>query len=161
MANFKMRGLDEYIERLERMTDDADEQIKRAVYVGAGIVANEIHASLATIPTHSDDQYGTSDKPLVGLTSSEKEDVINAFGIMKMRKEERFICVKIGFGRRSRTKSKKYPFGIPNAALMRQVESGSSYRRKTPVIRQATTRSKERALDAMQRELEKQINMIM
>lgn len=161
MATWKMKGLDEYIEKLEAISGDAEEQIKRAVYVGAGIVADEIKASLLTMPTHDADDFGTQKDPISGLTEEQKQDVINGFGITRFKKEDHLIYVKCGFAHASRTKTKRFPGGVPNATLMRSVESGSSFRVKTPLIRQAVNRSKSRALEAIKQEFETQINMIM
>lgn len=161
MATFKPKGLDEYIEELEKLTGEADAMIRASVYEGAKVIADEIKAALYGIPVHPDKEYGAPGNPISGLTAVEKEDVIDSFGLSPMRDENGFINVKTGFDGYSRHKTRKYPNGIPIPLLMRMVESGSTFQRKTPVVRQAVNRARKAALDAMQKAFDESTESIM
>lgn len=158
MATFKTTGLDGYIEELEALTADTTVTIKGAVYEGAKVAADEIKSALYGIPIHPDKEYGTPSDPISGLTAQEKQDVIASFGLSPMRDDNGYINVKTGFDGYSRHKTRKYPDGIPIPMLVRMVESGSTFQRKTPVIRPAINRARQAALDAMQKALDKEIN---
>lgn len=161
MASFNMRGLDEYMRRLEALKDDTSKEVEAAVMAGADIVADAIRTSLTTIPTHPEGTYGTQKNPERGLTPREKADVLSHFGLAPIRDEGTNINTKAGFAGVSSTKTKKYPGGVPITTLVRRIESGTSWIEKTPVIRPAVNRSKTAALEAMQKELEKQIEQLM
>ena len=153
MATLKTEGLDDYIRRLEALVDDTDEDIIAVVKAGGDVVADAIREGLNTIPVHPDDEYGTADKPLVGLTAKQKAEVIANYGLAPIRNDDGFINTKAGFKGKSSTKSKKYPNGIPIKTLMRRLESGTSWLRKSPVIRRAVSRAKKAAIETMEREL--------
>lgn len=158
MATFKTKGLDEYIAKLEALTDNTDEAIRKAVEAGAEILNEAIKEGLQSIPVHPDDEYGTAKNPTKGLTAKEKQEVIAAYGLAPIRDDSGYLNTKAGLVKvNSSTKTKKYPNGIPVTTLLRRVESGTSWIEKTPVIRQAVNRSKKAALEAMQKSLEESI----
>lgn len=157
MATFKATGIEEYVRMLEDVNTDAEEDIKKAVYAGAEVIADSIKAALYTIPEHSDDELGSQSKPIRGLTAKEKSEVINGFGLAPMRNDRDYINTKAGFAGKSSTKTKTYPSGTPIVKLIRGTESGTSFRMKTPVIANAVARVKEEAIEAMQKSLEKSI----
>ena len=161
MATFKTTGLDEYIADLERLSTDADETIRKAVRSGANVLADEIKAALYTIPVHPENEWGTPSDPISGLTAQEKQDVIAAFGLSPMRDDNGYINRKAGFDGYSNHKTRKHPKGIPIPLLVRIVESGSTFQKKTPIIRPAVNRARQAALNEMQKALEEQINSTM
>lgn len=161
MATFKTDGLDQYIADLEKLIPTADETIKEAVRKGANVIGDEIKAALYTIPTHPDDEWGTPKKPITGLTAQEKQDVIAAFGLAPVRDDNGYINRKAGFDGYSSHKTRKYPKGIPIPLLVRRLESGSTFQRKTPIIRQAVNRARQKALEEMQKALEERIEQTM
>ena len=148
MATWKFRGLDTYIAQLERLNISADAQIKKAVYDGAAVVANNIKSALNTIPT--EDDYVPKGKMRKGIKQEDKDSLIKGFGLAKMQNRNGYINTKAGF-------KGKNPSGVNNSTVARQVESGTSWLRKHPVIRQATNRSKREAEQAMKKTLESEI----
>lgn len=161
MATFKTTGLDDYIAELEKLQGDTHEEISEAVKAGANVVGDAIKSALYGIPIHPDKEYGKPGDPISGLTAQEKQDVIEAFGLAPMRDDNGYINRKAGFDGYSRHKTRKYPNGIPIPLLVRSMESGSTFRRKTPIIRPAVNRAKQAALDAMQQALDESINNTM
>lgn len=161
MARISFKGMDEYVKRLERLTDDTDEAIEKAVDAGVNVLADAVRAALNTIPTHGDKEHGSPKNPLVGLTAQEKADLLAGYGVAPIRKDGDYINRKVGFHGYGSKKTKKYPQGVPNSLIARSLESGTSWRQKSPVIRQAVNRVKKQAEDAMKKELENQINSLM
>lgn len=151
MATWKFRGLDTYIAQLERISDKAEASIKMAVYDGAAVVADNIKTALRTIPVQ--DEYVPKGEKRNGITPEEKESLINGFGLAKMQNSNGMINTKAGF--RGKNSS-----GVNNATVARQVESGTSWLEKHPVIRQATNQSKKKAEKAMQETLESEIRRL-
>lgn len=146
MARLRFKGLDEYVAQLERISMSAGEDIERAVYAGAGVVADEIKKGLKSLRTSED-----------GLDPLEKEGLIEGFGLAKIRKDGGYVNTKAGFAGLSRKQTKRNPAGIPNATIARQIESGTSWIPKQPVIRSAVRASKDKAERAMAEAIEKAI----
>ena len=147
MAKITVRGLEEYANRLGALWKDSEKIMKEAVYAGASEVADSIKSGLRSIPTSN--ERGTPDHPVEGVTNRQKADLIDAFGLAPIEDRDGYIQTKAGFDGYGRTPSKKYPKGLPNALLMRSVESGTSFRKKTPVIRKAVNKSRKRSVQAM------------
>ena len=159
MAQMQVQGLEEYAERLGSLYKDSEQIIKESVYEGASVVADSIKSGLKSLPV--DNGQGTEDKMLTGVSRRQKADLIDAFGLAPIENNGDYINTKAGFDGYGRTKSKKYPKGLPNALLMRSVESGTSFRKKTPVIRSAVNKSRKAAVEAMDKKMEEACTELM
>lgn len=140
MATWKVEGMDEYIKQLERIERGATGTIKRAIYDGAGVVADAMKAAMLTIRT--DDKNHYLDEIKDGPTSEEKESMINGFGVARMANDNGFINTKVGFHGRNVN-------GMYNSGLARQIESGTSWMPKQPVFSRAIRGSRDKAEQAM------------
>ena len=153
MARWKFRGLDQYVAKLEDLHGNADEHIKRAIYEGAGVVADRISAGLNGVQTANDHFYRKGQiQP--GPKPDEKAALIASFGIAKMRKSGTAIQTKVGFGNARHG-------DVTVATLARRLESGTSFQRKQPVIRRAVSGARSAAEQAIKNELEEQIKKSM
>lgn len=159
MAKITVKGLEEYANRIAALGKEQDRITKEAVYAGAEVIADAIKAGLHSIPI--DNGRGTPEHPISGITSRQKADLIKSFGLAPMENRDGYLQTKAGFDGYGSTPSKKYPRGLPNALLMRSVESGTSFRKKTPVIRKAVNSSRKRSIQAMGKCIEKACMEIM
>ena len=150
MAKMTIKGLDELIERLEKAGQKPEAIVKKALFDGAGVVADAIRSGVASLPV--DESKGTRRNPKYGITGVEKAGLLAGIGISKMRVENETVNLVIGFNGTNAD-------GTKNTTVMRRCESGVSWQRKTPAIRPAVNRSKSQAQDAMHKvfidELEK------
>lgn len=164
MAKIDFKGIDEYADRLSILFKDSEEMIKKAVYAGAALVADEIKQGLQEIPIEEGPDglppVGTADNPLKGVSRRQKADLIQGFGLAPMEEDNGYINTKAGFDGYGSVKTKKYPKGVPNAMLMRSIESGTSFRKKHPVIRKACTRARKKAEEAMKQAVEEELKKI-
>lgn len=159
MAKITVKGLDEYANRLATLKKESEKVVKDAVYAGAAEVADSIKSGLRSLPTSN--ERGTPEHPVEGVTNRQKADLIDAFGLAPMENKDGYVQTKAGFDGYGRTPSKKYPKGLPNALLMRSVESGTSFRKKSPVIRKAVNKSRQRSIQAMGEAIDKACEEIM
>lgn len=143
MATIKFSGLDEYIRKLEKLTTSSRGICKMAVWEGGKVVGDSIKAALNDIPVQ--DHYVPDGVKRTGIRKEEKDEIIAAFGLSKMRVGAS-ISTKAGF--RAGTK-------------IRQIESGTSYMQKYPVVRQAINSSKGRAENAMKAKFDEETMKIM
>lgn len=161
MAKIEFAQIDEYAQRLGILWKSQRKIIESAVYQGADVVADEIKKGLLEIPI----QEGENGLPpvahkgemLTGVSRRQKGDLIDGFGLAPMESNGDYVNTKAGFNGYGSVKTKEYPKGTPNAMLIRSIESGTSFRKKNPVVRPAVNRARKRAIKAMQEELDKQI----
>lgn len=155
MARFKLSpDLDKYTKQLQELElKTRDELIGKAVFAGAGIVADAIRANI----------QGLSESPSSrhGLTAKQKQGLLQGLGISRMKDESGFINVKIGFNGYNGHVSKKFPKGQPNALIARSAEKGTSYAPAQRFVSPAVNRTKAAAENAMKDVVESGIEKIM
>ena len=160
MAKITFPGLNDYELMISRLSKNAADIAGRAIYTGAGIVADEIKSGIQSLPVVRG--YGTAENPLPGgVTQPQKQGLLNGLGIAPLQDDGGYLNVKIGFDGYNRTKTKDYPRGQPNQLVARGVESGTSWKQKHPFVRPAINRSRKRAEAAMAEVLDKEIEKIM
>ena len=161
MAKIECKGIDEYAKVLATLGNESEEIVKSAVYKGAAIVADEIKSGINSIPIQEGDNglppVGTPENKLYGISRKQKGDLMDSFGLAPMENDGDYIQTKAGVDGYGSIPTKKYPGGVPNVMLMRSIESGTSFRDKHPVFRQATNRARKRAEEAMKNEIDNQM----
>lgn len=161
MAKIEFKGIDEYAKVLAALGNESEEIVKSAVYKGAAIVADEIKSGINSIPIQEGNNglppVGTPENKLYGISRKQKGDLMDSFGLAPMENDGDYIQTKAGVDGYGSIPTKKYPGGVPNVMLMRSIESGTSFRDKHPVFRQATNRARKRAEEAMRNEIDNQM----
>ena len=159
MAKITFPGLSDYELMISKLSKGVDDIAGKAIYAGAGIVADAIKENIKALPIVRG--YGTEKDPLPGgVTAPQKAGLIDGLGISPMQNDAGFLNVKIGFDGYNATKTEKYPQGQPNQLVARGVESGTSWKQKKPFIRPAINASKSRAEAEMARILDQEIEKI-
>lgn len=145
MAKFQVGpGIDQYVTKLTNLEFTAHDSIGRAIYKGAGIVADAVKANIRGIPPSS-------------CTNLEKAAMIDAMGIANMRNDNGYLNVKIGFDGYDSIKTKSYPKGHPISMIARSIEAGTSTRQKHAFVAPAVRATKDRAEQAMAEEFNVQL----
>lgn len=154
-------GLDALISKFDKIESTMPETMDRAMYDAAGQVADAVKAGLQSLPIQETDAgrppYVKDGQKLKGVTAQQKADLINGLGIAHFRKSDGSVQTSIGFNGTGTTTTKKYPGGLPNRTLMRAVESGTSFRVKTPVVRPALNRIKKQAQETLKNKVIEEI----
>lgn len=159
MAKITFPGLNDYELMISKLSKGVDDIAGKAIYAGAGIVADAIKENIKALPIVRG--YGTEKDPLPGgVTAPQKAGLIDGMGISPMQDDGGYLNVKIGFDGYNATKTEKYPQGQPNQLVARGVESGTSWKQKKPFIRPAINASKSRAEAEMARILDQEIEKI-
>ena len=159
MARFEFKGLDGYLKQLRDLGEHTTGCAKRALYVGAGIVADAIKKEIAGLPTHHG--YIPGDAPLWTIEPAAKAGLMESMGIATMREEGGYINTSVSFDGYNSVKSERYPNGQPNAMVAASVNSGTSRRKKNPFITRGINASKSQAESAMAAFFEQDIANIM
>lgn len=135
MAKIQFKGLEEYEQKLSLLGQDTEKICGAAIYEGASIVADEIKAGIRSLPRQT------------GVTQKGLEE---GFGISKLREDNGFYNVKLGFEGYNAN-------GEPNVMMARIMESGTSKVPKHPFVRPAVNRAKAAAQDKMAAVLDEEI----
>lgn len=135
MARITFKGLEEYEKKLSLLAKDTEQICGAAIYEGASIVADEIKAGIRSLPRKT------------GVTQKGLEE---GFGISKLREDNGFYNVKLGFNGYNAN-------GEPNVMMARIMESGTSKVPKHPFVRPAVNRAKPAAQDKMAAVLDEEI----
>lgn len=151
MAKWNMKGLDDYVLKIEGLTKQSETVIGRAIYDGAEIVADACKEGVRNIPV-DDTPYREDMRS--GIRTNERTDLVDSMGIAKMRNDNGFINVKVGFDGYNR-------YGTPNAVIARTVESGTSFLPKFGTLARATRGIKKKCEDAMEARFNKEIEKLM
>lgn len=157
----------------------SDEILEQTVYPGAGLIADEIRHAIEQLPVinetvkengsartggkqHArDTTKGKAKKGApAGVTRLEKEGLLEwakgtGMGLAPIRKDKDFLNTKVGFAGYNRHVTPNYPKGHPNVMIARSVESGTSFRQKTPFIAPTVRKYRNQAEEKMAREFDR------
>lgn len=158
MAKFQFEGVDELVAQYKKLDENTEKVIGKAIYNGAGVVARAVAASIESIST--DNRFGTAENPTIGPSTIQKIGLQRALGITKMRNDNGFVNVKIGFDGYNSVKTKTWPQGQPNMMVARSVESGTSWMQKQPFMRKAEQSSRSQCEKVMSETVDREIQNI-
>lgn len=160
MAKITFRGLEEYELRLSRLGKESGRIAGRAIYDGASIMADEIKRGIESLPIVTG--YGTEENPLPGgVTRSQKQGLLDGFGISRMEQDNGYYNVKLGFDGYNKTSTKTYPGGQPNQLVARGVESGTSWKQPHPFVKPAISRARKQVEKKIAEVIDREIEKIM
>lgn len=158
MAKFQFEGVDDLIAQYQKLEKDTEKVIGKAIYNGAGVVMKACVSAVEGIAT--DNRFGTPENPTTGPSTIQKIGLQRALGIAKMRNDNGFYNVKIGFDGYNSVKTKTWPQGQPNMMVARAIESGTSWMRKQPFMRKAEQSSRSQCELVMSETVDQEIQKI-
>ena len=157
--NISSAGLDALINSFNDLDRKLPEFEKRAMYKAAGLIADELKREIDALPIQENPDgsrpWAEKGEQLTGITTAQKADLEAGMGIAKFREEGGIISTSIGFSGKGSTKTKHGR--MANSTLMRQIESGTSYRKKNPVVRRTAAKVRAQAKAALQKEVTQSI----
>ena len=153
MPKVEITGIDAVSRAFADLEANLSGAVNAALFDGAKIAADEVKAGLQALPVQEDKNgnapWQQPGHKLTGITSKQKEDLIDSMGIAAFRKGKAGATeTSIGFDGYGRSTWRNGQ-PLPNQVLMREVESGTSWMQKHPVIRPAISRTKAAITAAM------------
>lgn len=160
MARFEFSGIDNYISQLNKLQQSTKGGVVgKTVYAGAAVVADSVRRAIQALPVGDGRAQGGG---LVDtVTLPQKAGLLDGFGISRMKDDDGFVNVKLGFDGYNSTRTEKYPRGQPNALIARSVNSGTTFRKKTKFVDKAVNSAKKAAEAAMDAACSREIEKIM
>lgn len=154
MYQAKTDGMEEISEMLSRMEDAAPKAAAKALYEGAGIMADEITKGAQSIKT-APFRYaggGTTRLP----SPEEKEIVLQAgAGIAKFSDNGTEIDTSVGY--RNSGYADLNGKKVPIPMIVNAINSGTSFMTKQPFVRKAANSGGKKAMEAMRKVLETEL----
>ena len=151
-AKVTTNAINEYLQIIRSLGENADDVVKKAVYEGSAIIANQVSANISAIPI--DESWGTESHPKNGITAVEKAGLQDSFGIADMQDDNGFINTLIGFQQPDYNAN-----GKANIMIARATQSGTSFSRKNPffanALRATRGQARERMVQVAEEELKK------
>lgn len=158
MARMTVKGLTDWSIKLQELGEAAGDVMAKAVYAGAGAVADAVKSAIDTIPEQQG--YMPDGTQRVSATRDEKADLKEGLGISTFDNVGGKVSCAVGFEGYSRHKTRKYPKGVPIPMIARSIEKGSSVRAAYPFVRRAAQKVKESAKSSMVDAAQKAIDEI-
>ena len=152
--SFKVIGLIEAINTLDKMGNDYREICGKGIYDGAGFVADTLKDQISKLPRREDNDPNRHPR---GATDTEVSGLLSSMGIAPMRDNGDSLDVQVGFDGYNNDVTEKYPKGKPNAMVARALESGTSWLSKTPFIGPAERASRAKAEAIMEKTIQYEI----
>ena len=155
----KVEGMESITEMLAKAENAAPGIAAKALYTGAGIVADEISKGARGVSTSRRFRYanGWQRDP----SPEEKEALISAgaSGIAKFRHTGNSVDTSVGYSRSgyAEINGKRKPVAV----IANAINSGTSFMKKQPFIRKAVSQSKDRAGQAIAAEVERLVGEVM
>lgn len=113
-----------------------------AIHAGAGVIADAIRREVNDLPTHTGMKHGDENNKIDTISKEQTIGLKYGLGISRMRFDNGYYNVKVGFDGYNDVRTRNYPEGQPNALIARSVNSGTSFRQKNPFVDRAVRRSR-------------------
>lgn len=158
---FRFKGLDQYIKKLEKLSNPYHTQlcVYNAVTEGAKVVSEMTMEELKKLPVDNSRPHDGTRKSINQL---QKNALIDAWGITPLEEKIKLVNRKTGVSRgTNKIKTKAYPNGQPHVTIARRLENGTSYMPKNPVFSRASRKARKPCLETMQKSLNRDIESIM
>jgi HK97 gp10 family phage protein len=147
----KVDGMAEISTLLDKMDKEAPKVAARALYEGAGIMADEIKKGAGLIKTAPFKYAGNGESRLP--SPEEKEIVMNASaGIAKFDKNGTEVDTSVGYRNAGYAELNGKTKPIP--VIVNSINSGTSFMKKQPFVRKAARSGGQKAINAMARSIE-------
>lgn len=152
----QVEGLDEINQMLKDLKDKAGAVASKALYEGAGIMADELNKSakqIKTAPFHYAVFVTREPSP------EEKEIIVNAgAGIAPFSSGGAQVETSVGYANSGYAFLNGKVKPIPQ--IVNAVNSGTSFMKKQPFVRKAATAGSEKAVNAMRKVIEAELAAI-
>lgn len=148
-------GMTELSELLSKMEEQAPGVAARALYDGAGVMADEIKKGAESIRTGP----GSDRNDARYATPEEKEIVLKASaGIAKFNKNGTEVDTSVGF--RNAGYAELNGRTVPIPVIVNSINSGTSFMHKQPFVRKAAKSGSPKAMKAMKDRIESDFEAI-
>ena len=141
MATVTFPGIEQYEKQLEQIGRQAPRILGRALYDGAGILADAVQDEI---------------KGLDRLDPRQREGLSKGLGVARFWEKDGNLQTKIGWEGYNSWKTKRWPLGQPNAMIARTTIRGTSWMPANRFTDRAARKARERCVKAMQERMDRE-----
>ena len=157
-ATMKSDGLEELSKKLEQFQEKAGGIAAKALYEGAGVMAQAMDSESESIRT-APFKWANAKKGETRLPSPEEKAVIvRGAGIAKFEKNGSSVNTSVGF--RGSGYGMLVGHRVPVALIANSINSGTSFMPKQPFVRKAVSKGTPSAMAAMMASIDQSIEDI-
>ena len=155
----KVDGMEELSEMLSEFQEKAPAVASKALYDGAGIMADAVNKEAGNIRTETF-HYAVFPGATSRLPSPEEKEIVEAAaaGIAKFNRNGTEVDTSVGFRNAGYAELKGKMVPIPK--IVNAINSGTSFMPKQPFIRKAASTASPKALEAMRKRIEEEFDAI-
>lgn len=155
----KVEGMTEIGEMLSKMGDAAPGVASKALYDGAGLMADALNKGAEGIRT-APFEWASETRGETRLPSPEEKEIVMAAaaGIAKFNKNGTEVDTSVGFRNAGYAQLKKKMVPIPK--IVNAINSGTSFMKKQPFVRKSARAAEPKVLKAMQECIEAEFEAI-
>lgn len=151
---FEESGMDELIEKMSKLEKQGQDIASQALYVGAGVLADQVSAAVQGIATKRLKYPAPPGKTRMP-SPEEKAVLVNARkGVAKFKKTGIRVDTSVGFQNSGYGQINGKTVPVP--AIANAINSGTSFMKKQPFLRKALRTSK--AMQTIENELQKRLD---
>lgn len=158
MAYITFKGLEEYEFKISKLAKQSKSLCKQAIYPAAGYMTDRIKEAVKALPIEEGKNglppFAPPGEKLSGISTKQRDDLVDSLGIAKMEEKEGYIYAKTGWDGYGSVKTKSWPKGIPNILLARSIESGTRFRVKKPFVRQTVNAHRRQTIKIMSQKVD-------
>ena len=123
-----VRDLDIYNRKISYLASEVTMIATRALYVGAGLAADDLRAATSALQTVSNNAAmgAYQAKRPSYISGPQKEGLLNGLGIASFQFSEEKINTSVGFSGYNNVHTKKWPSGQPNKMIAAICNHGTS-----------------------------------
>lgn len=152
-------GVDEMLSDVTALTSDTRHVISKAVYDGAGLVADAYREAAQGIPTvrliYVHESTGWQK---YGITPEQKEGILKGIGVAHFRYDTGEVQTKVGVDGYNSVVTPRWPKGQPNVMIARALTNGNSFLRAYDFVGKAKRNVEVKAEAKMKETLKAEID---
>jgi HK97 gp10 family phage protein len=153
--SIQVTGMEELLNKMDKLPEIADKVAAEALYEGAGVVADQVSRAVHGIATKRFKYPAPPGKQRMP-SPEEKAILENASkGISKFRKNGLSVSTSVGFARSGYGNLNGKTVPVPMIA--NAINSGTSFMKKQPFLRKAFSQSKSKATAAIEAGIQKRM----
>ena len=155
----KVAGMEEISETLSKLEQQAPAVAAKALYEGAGIMADAIRGGAASIKT-AKFKWASRSRGETRLPSPEEKEIVQnaAAGIAKFDKNGTEVQTSVGFQNAGYAELEGKIVPVP--VIVNSINSGTSFMQKQPFVRKAANSGSQKAMAAMKEVIEAEFEAI-
>lgn len=126
MAKITSVGFDDLIEQFNAVANHSGAIASKALYAGAGLMADKIRSSADNLVTEPSRKHKTRE-----LLSYEKEAIMSGLTVEKFTQDKArdYTKTAVTFHGRTNHRTARYPDGVPTILIARSINAGTTFRR--------------------------------